>query len=129
MQPPLSRRGDNGPSDDVAGGLIERGGEAQHLVGRQDAIDVNRRERRLALRQRAGLVEDDDPDPGQRLERSTPFDEEPGLRAARHPAHDGDRDGEDQGAGGGHHQHGKRSQWITRGEPCPTGGGHRDGKE
>ena len=102
---------------------------SQHLVGRKDASDVNRRERCLSLRQRARLVEDDDPDPRQRLERGASLDEEPGLRAARHPGNDGDRDGEDQGAGSGDDQHRQCPQRIAGDEPCPASDSHRDGKE
>ena len=88
-------------------------------------MPVDRHDLRASVRQRAGLVEDQRRDPGQRLERFRALDKHPEMRRARKPGHQCHWNGEDQRARRRHHQHRNRPDRIAR-EP-PGGGCQRDG--
>ncbi len=86
-----------GPSHDGGGQRMladrfETGGEPQQLVLRsRPAPPTERRQRRLALGERAGLVDDQRVDLLQQLERLGVADQHAGLGAAARADHDGHR--------------------------------------
>ena len=102
--PPRRGRRDDGARQPVLGMALQPGGPGQHLVGRRPvALDAD--ETRSARRQRAGLVEGEQPRARQGLERAGVADE---AAAARQPAdaeRGRQRSGEADRARTGNHQH------------------------
>ena len=100
--PDLAPRGrGHGSGDRVLGRGLDRPGEAKDVCPR---LPVERRdlgELHAALRDRAGLVEDDRPDPARLLEHLGPLDEDPELRAAARPDHESRRGRETERARAG----------------------------
>ena len=93
--------GGDGLGDGVLGGVLERAGEAQHLVG-VDAVDRDDvDERHAAGGDGAGLVEDDGVDLAGRLEDLRALDEDAELRAAAGADEQSGGGGEAEGAGAG----------------------------
>ena len=86
--------------------LLEPGGECQHLVFREAGGRHHGDEARLALGQRAGLVDHDGVDLLHDLERLGALDQDARLGAAAGGHHDGDRRGEAERARAGDDQHG-----------------------
>ena len=87
---------------------FERGGEAQHIVIGEPVRRLDAGQRRLALGQSAGLVDDQRIDRGQPLERRGIAHQHAGLRAAPGRHHDRDRRGKSERAGAGDDQHAHR---------------------
>ena len=98
--------GDDGPGERMLGVGLDRGGESQQLrlVRRRD-----RDERRLALRERAGLVEDDDLELAGPFERDAVLHEQAVAGAERGRDGDHQRDRQAQGVGAGDDEDGRGS--------------------
>ena len=75
-QPPGPRFGDQGLGDRVLRRLVERGGEAKYVLGREASGRVDRDQTRPAVGQRAGLVEYEDGDARHRLQRLGALDQD-----------------------------------------------------
>ncbi|HMQ64755.1 MAG TPA: hypothetical protein PJ992_00570 [Arachnia sp.] len=118
-------RSDNGLSDRVLRGLVERRGEAQDVLPRHSVMAFDRDDLRAPVGQGAGLVEDERADARRRLERLRPLDQDAEMRRPRQAGHQRHRHGEDQRTGGRHHQHGDGADRVIR-EP-PGGESDRDG--
>ncbi len=128
-QPARRCRDDEGAGDDMVRGLVEGGREAEDLVGRHVAGGHHGRNRRVALGDGPGLVEDERPDPGEHLQRPAALDEDAAARRPRDAGDDGDGHGEDQRAGGRHHEHREPADRIAGEEPGPAGDRHRHRQE
>ncbi len=124
-----ARLGDDGLGDDVLRRLVERGGDAQHFVGRHALGRMDGHDLRLAVGQRAGLVEHDGADPRQRLDRLTALDQDAELGGARQAGNNRHRHRQDQRTGRRHHQHGHRPHRIAGQQPGRGGEYHRHRQE
>ena len=80
-------------------GLLERGTEPQDLVGMFVRRNLDRQQARTAHRQRASLVEQDGVGPRERLERSSPLDQNAAPRSLRDTRNEGDWCRQDEGQG------------------------------
>ena len=104
--PALGGAREHGGGERVLAPLLEPGGEREHLVFREAGGRHHRDEARLALGERAGLVDDDGVDLLHDLERLGALDQDACLGAAAGGHHDGDRRGEAERTGTGDDQHG-----------------------
>jgi hypothetical protein len=108
---------------------LDGGRERQHriLVGADDDGDLG--QRRLTLRQRAGLVEDDRVELPSTLEREPVLHEQALTCADRGRDRDHQWDGEPQGVRAGDHQHGRgtreRALGVAEDPPGDEGDGPR----
>jgi hypothetical protein len=89
----------------MAARLLQRGRQAQHLVPRRAVRRHHRGERRLALGERAGLVEGDHRDACATSSASASLMRMPWRAATPGAGHDGRRRGQPQRAGAGDDQH------------------------
>ena len=112
---------------DMVRGLVERGRQPQHVVGREPGGGPDLGHLGPAVRQRSGLVEDRRADPGHRLQRAAVLDQDPEPRRARHARDDRHRQRQDERARRRHHKHGERAQAVARQPPC--GAGQQQGQE
>ncbi len=124
----MLRLADDGLGQRVFGRLLDRGGDAQHLVlgealGRHDGGDGG-----TALGERAGLVDDERVDLLKPLQRRGIADQHAGRRAPADADHDRHGRGEAEGAGAGDDQHRDRcdkgkGELRRRAEDRPGGEG------
>ena len=84
-----------------------------------------RRHRRLADRERPGLIEHQRGAPGQAFQYAAAFHHHPAPRRRGQPGHQGHRRGQDKRARRGHHQDGDRPRGAAQG---PSGPGHGQGQ-
>ena len=120
---------DDGLGDDVLGGLVERGGEPQQLVGRGRAGHPGLDQPGLAQSERAGLVDHQRAHAGERLDRLAALDQDAELGRARQAGHDGDRHRQNERTGRRHHQHRHRADGVARERPGGARQRHGDGEE
>ena len=112
----LLRGVDDGERERMLAGALDAGREAQDLGLGEALRRDDRRHRRLALGQRAGLVDDERVDLLHALQRLGVLDQHAGLGAAPDADHDRHRRGEPERAGTGDDQHGDRGDEAV-GEP------------
>ncbi len=111
------RRLDDCRGDDVVGGLLERAGETKHLVGALAGRRFDCDQPRAADGERAGLVEHDGVDAGERLQRAAALDQNAVARRLRDAGDEGDRRREDQRAGRRRDHHREAADGIAGEEP------------
>ena len=104
----LLGRGDDGDGERMLAGPLDAGGQAQDLGLREALRRHDGRDGRLALGQRAGLVDDERVDLLHVLQRLGVLDQHAGLGAAPDADHDRHRRGETERARAGDDQHGDR---------------------
>jgi hypothetical protein len=132
LDAPLARRGhDRPPQRVLAVALDRRRDREQRAVVTVDGGQVG--DRVLALRQRAGLVEQHDVDRAHPLQRQAVLDEDAPARGARRGDRDHERDREAERVGAGDHEHrdGPRRRGVRAAEQRPgherrDRGGERD---
>ena len=90
----LVRSGDDRRSERVLARALDGAGEIEQVVGRESGSDDDLGDGRTPEGQRARLVEHDGVHAMGDLERLTAADEDPRLRPASRPDHDGGRGGE-----------------------------------
>ena len=90
----LVRSGDDRRSERVLARALDGAGEVEQVVGRETGSDDDLGDGRTPEGQRARLVEHDGVHAMGDLERRTAADEDPRLRPASRPDHDGGRGGE-----------------------------------
>ena len=98
--------------------LLDRGRQPEDLAlidgpGLRGRTDVDRGQPRPAGRQGPGLVEQDDPSPGQGLERAAALDDHAAARRARDPGDDRDRRGQQERARRRHDQDGEPADRVA----------------
>ncbi len=110
-------------------GLVEGRREPQDLSLVE--VDENPRghEPGAAVGQGAGLVDDQDPDLGQRLQRASALDEDADLGRAREAGDQGDGHRQDQRARRGDDQHSERPHGVAGSEPSAAGKEQRQSEE
>ena len=101
----LPRRSDDGGGQRVLAALVETGRQAQHLVFGEARGADRALERRPALGQRAGLVDDQGVDLAQVLDRGGVAEQHAIRRAAAGGDHDRHRRGQAERTGAGDDQH------------------------
>ncbi len=126
----LFRSGDDGAGERMLARVLDAGGEPQHVVRVEARRRNDRRHRRLAFGQRAGLVDHQRIDLLHALQRLGVLDQDAGLRAAPDADHDRHRRREAERAGAGDDQHRDRGDEAVgearlRPEPGPGGEGER----
>jgi len=124
-------RPDHRGGQDVGRDLVERGSQAEDLVG-ADGPGVHRHDlgdRRSAPGEGPGLVEEQDLCVRQALQRGSTLDHHPPLRRPGEARDDGHRSGQDEGARGGHHQDRHRPLRVAREQPGHAGDGEADDEE
>ena len=94
---------------DVPGGLVERGGQAQDLFRGQRPGGHDGGHGGLACGERPGLVQQHGGAPGQALEHPAVLHHDPAARRRRQAGDQGDRRGQDERAGRGDDQDGHRA--------------------
>ena len=99
--------------------------QGEDLLRRQRPGGHHRGHRRLAGRERPGLVDHQRGAPGQAFQHAAVLDHHPAPRRRGQPRHQGDRRGQDQRARRGHHQDGDRP---LRAAHRPGGPGHGQGQ-
>ena len=106
---------------------LDRGRQGQDLVLRRALDGDDAGQRRLALRERAGLVEDDDVELARPLEGEAVLHEQAVARAERGADGDDQRDGQAQRVRAGDDEHGGRAheglRRLTDDEPDEEGDG------
>ncbi len=109
--------------------LFERGQQAQGLVGIGTASHGFTDQRRPAVRERAGLVEDRGAHLRQRLQRGAALHENARARRPRNPSDEGDGGGQDQRAWRCDDQNGKAADRIARDVPGNGRDNEGDGQQ
>jgi hypothetical protein len=97
-EPSRERGLDDGCRDDVMGGLLQRSGEPEHLVGTFSRRGLDGDEPCAADGEGAGLVEHDRVGAGQRLQGSAALDEDAVARRLGDAGNECDRRRQDQRA-------------------------------
>ena len=101
----------------MRGGLIERRREPKDLVSRHSCRRTDLDDPRAAMGERAGLVDDEGPHAGERLQGLAALHQDAGLGGPGHAGHDGDRNGEDQRTRGRHDQNRQPPDRVSRQQP------------
>ena len=89
----------------MLGLALDGGNQRQHLVMLEIVVEDEIGQRRLALGQRAGLVEGDDPGVAQLLQRFALAEQHAQFGGAAGADHDRGRRGQAHGTGAGDDQH------------------------
>ena len=129
LEPPPLRLAHECGRERVGRELVERGGEAERLVGgepveRDDVVDLRR-----AQRERAGLVEQHGLRLAEQLDHAAALDDHPGARGPRDTGDERDRGGEDQRARRCDDEHGDRAHGVAARGPGGAGHEQRDREE
>ena len=93
----------------MGGVLLCGGGAGEHLLLRSACGGENARYTEVALGERACLVKDDGVRAGERVEIGAALDEEPRTGCRAEPREEGERNGDDEGAGAGDDEEGQRA--------------------
>ena len=93
----------------MGGVLLCGGGAGEHLLFRSACGREDARYTEVALGERARLVKDDSVRAGERVEIGAALDEEPRTGCRAEPREEGERNGDDEGAGAGDDEEGQRT--------------------
>ena len=101
----VRRSGEDGGGERVLAACLQSGGDRKHFfavgaVGGNDVDDLG-----TVARERAGLVQGDDGDTGERFERGAALDEDARPGGCADGSDDRDGDGDGKRTGGGSHEH------------------------
>ena len=117
LEAALARRAHERRREDVRRHLVERGREAENLVGGAAVEGVDLAQGRPAGGEGAGLVEQQDGGPSERLERRAALDDDAARSATREAGDDRHRSGENQRTGRRHDEHRQRPDGIAAPPP------------
>ena len=123
---PLTGAADDGRRQHVRRDLLQGGGDAQDVVGGPAGRGDHVGQVGTAGRQRAGLVEQQDAGPGERLQRPAALDDDPAAGRPADPGHDRDRHREQQRARRRDHEDRQRPDGVAGQDPGQRG--HAEGK-